>query len=161
MASENNVALHRHCRRAGPRSHIPIPLATPTPSGKRPCRIKCPFAFTNVLCSQQGITFYISGSQSFQFKISQFVCRMALDTTVKAHSHRASTPTLSVHTSILFFTSDMMLTATLMLTKIKTCWIYPREHCRYADADARCEWAFDISVACCCCCGICCTWCEH
>ena len=44
---------------------------------------------------------------------------------LKAHSHGASTPMLSVHTTVLFpifNTGDMML----MLAKIKTCWILPQ-----------------------------------
>ena len=46
--------------------------------------------------------------------------------TIKAHSHCASMPTLSVHTPILFpiiDTANMLLTAMLMLAKIETCWI--------------------------------------
>ena len=42
------------------------------------------------------------------------------DVTLKAHSHHASTPTLSVHTPILFPIFDVMLKATLMLAKWKT-----------------------------------------
>ncbi len=52
--------------------------------------------------------------------------RLRQDAAFKTHSHCASTPTLSVHTTILFpmfDTGNVMLTATLTPAKIETCSI--------------------------------------